>query len=177
MPPPVRLRVPYTEPLPRGRTIPPTAASASGAVAALVAFLAPAVARPSAPPSLRPPPPGPLISTTSPAAPAATRLSHTGTTAGAALLLTGAGISVASGLADYRGERGTYTLNRSYRPVYYGEFCASHPARQRYWARSFVGWTTVSSAKPNAAHDAVRRLGELGVAGSVITQSTPLPLH
>ena len=30
--------------------------------------------------------------------------------------LTGAGISVASGLADYRGDNGTYRLNKAYRP-------------------------------------------------------------
>ncbi|KAH7126764.1 DHS-like NAD/FAD-binding domain-containing protein [Dendryphion nanum] len=87
------------------------------------------------------------------------------------VLLTGAGISVASGLADYRGTKGTYTLNKTYRPIYYNEFCASHEARKRYWARSFLGWTNLERAQPNAAHSAVGRLGELGVVGSVVTQN------
>lgn len=87
------------------------------------------------------------------------------------VILSGAGISVPSGLADYRGVNGTYTQNKSYRPIYFQEFIRSHQARQRYWARSFFGFTTLTKAKPNAAHEAVRRLGELGLVKSVITQS------
>lgn len=87
------------------------------------------------------------------------------------VLLTGAGLSVASGLADYRGDRGTYTLNKAYRPVYYHEYISNHEARKRYWARSFVGWATVQRAKPNPAHWAIRSLGDMGLISSVITQS------
>ena len=87
------------------------------------------------------------------------------------VLLTGAGISVASGLADYRGTGGTYTLNKTYRPIYYNEFITNHEARKRYWARSFLGWTNLYRAKPNVAHLAVKDLGKLGVVSSVITQS------
>lgn len=89
-----------------------------------------------------------------------------------AVLLTGAGISVASGLADYRGTGGTYTLNKTYRPIYYHEFISNHEARKRYWARSFLGWTNLNRARPNAAHRAVKKLGELGLVNAVITQST-----
>jgi NAD-dependent SIR2 family protein deacetylase len=88
------------------------------------------------------------------------------------VLLTGAGISVASGLADYRGTNGTYTLNKAYRPIYFNEFCENHEARKRYWARSFLGWTNLERAKPNAAHRACGQLGEMGVVGNCITQST-----
>jgi NAD-dependent deacetylase sirtuin 4 len=42
------------------------------------------------------------------------------------VLPTGAGISVASELADYRGANGTYTQNKSYRPTY-----SSHEAQKR----------------------------------------------
>lgn len=87
------------------------------------------------------------------------------------VLLTGAGISVASGLADYRGSGGTYTLNKTYRPIYYHEFTSNHEARKRYWARSFLGWTNLNRARPNAAHQAVKSLGDLKIAKSVITQS------
>ncbi|KAL9075986.1 MAG: hypothetical protein Q9161_001380 [Pseudevernia consocians] len=87
------------------------------------------------------------------------------------VLLTGAGISVASGLADYRGAGGTYTLNRTYRPIYYNEFISNHEARKRYWARSFLGWTNLHKARPNVAHLAVKDMGKLGLVSSVITQN------
>lgn len=87
------------------------------------------------------------------------------------VVLTGAGVSVASGLADYRGVKGTYRVNKTYRPIYYHEFLASHEARKRYWARSFLGWSSLHKAQPNAGHYAVRDLGELGVVGNVITQN------
>ena len=76
---------------------------------------------------------------------------------GKTVILSGAGISVASGLADYRGSKGTYTLNKTYRPIYFHEFSANHEARKRYWARSFLGWTTLNRSRPNRAHEAVRR--------------------
>jgi len=74
-------------------------------------------------------------------------------------------------LADYRGTAGTYTLNKTYRPIYYNEFISNHEARKRYWARSFLGWTNLHKARPNNAHWAVRDLGEMGVLRSVITQN------
>ncbi|KAI8634584.1 SIR2 family histone deacetylase-like protein [Xylariaceae sp. FL1651] len=86
-------------------------------------------------------------------------------------VLTGAGISVASGLADYRGPKGTYRVNKTYRPIYYHEFLNNHEARKRYWARSFLGWTTLHKAKPNAGHFAVKHLGDLGLVQGVITQN------
>ncbi|EEU43056.1 uncharacterized protein NECHADRAFT_62846 [Fusarium vanettenii 77-13-4] len=43
-----------------------------------------------------------------------------------AVVLTGAGLSVASGLADYRGDKGTYRVNKTYRPIYYYEFLNNH---------------------------------------------------
>lgn len=87
------------------------------------------------------------------------------------VILTGAGISVASGLADYRGVKGTYRVNKTYRPIYYHEFLGSHEARKRYWARSFLGWSSLRNANPNAGHYAVRDLGELGLVNNVITQN------
>lgn len=87
------------------------------------------------------------------------------------LVLTGAGLSVASGLADYRGKNGTYRLNQTYRPIYFHEFLSSHEARKRYWARSFLGWTNLHKARPNAGHFAVRDLGRLGGVRKVITQN------
>lgn len=48
------------------------------------------------------------------------------------VFLTGAGISVESGLADYRGDKGTYRLNQKYRPIFFAEFVGDHESRKRY---------------------------------------------
>lgn len=87
--------------------------------------------------------------------------------AGPALVLTGAGMSTDSGIPDYRGPDGT----RKVTPMHYSEFVGSSEARQRYWARSFVGWRRFHAARPNLAHHLVTRLQELGTAGPVITQN------
>jgi NAD+-dependent protein deacetylase sirtuin 4 len=87
------------------------------------------------------------------------------------VVLSGAGLSVSSGLADYRGINGTYRVNKAYRPTYYSEFISNHEARKRYWARSFLGWTTLHKASPNAGHFAIRDLGQLGLVKYVITQN------
>ncbi|KAF1842344.1 DHS-like NAD/FAD-binding domain-containing protein [Cucurbitaria berberidis CBS 394.84] len=156
------LRVPFTDPLPLPKIIPTSASTASGAIAALVDFLSPSL----------------TSSTVSPARTTHTLRSKLSTPqdrpqngSGKTLLLTGAGISVASGLADYRGPNGTYTLNRTYRPVYFNEFCENHESRKRYWARSFLGWTNLEKARPNKAHEACGELGRMGVVGSLITQN------
>ncbi|KAF4591633.1 silencing information regulator [Ophiocordyceps camponoti-floridani] len=88
-----------------------------------------------------------------------------------AVVLSGAGLSVASGLADYRGVNGTYRLNKTYRPIYYADFVSNHEARKRYWARSFLGWSSLQAASPNAGHHAIGQLGELGLIRSVVTQN------
>lgn len=139
------MRIPYTGPLPPPTIFPKSASTITGAAAALAQFL---LAPPS--PRLRGLDHG--------------RYDQT-------VLLTGAGISVASGLADYRGENGTYTQNKSYRPIYFNEFVESHEARKRYWARSFLGWTSLYKARPNAAHFAIGDLARKGFISSVVTQN------
>ncbi|KAL2218618.1 DHS-like NAD/FAD-binding domain-containing protein [Thermoascus aurantiacus ATCC 26904] len=139
------IRIPFRGPLPTGFIVPPNADTVSGAIDALLAFF-------SAPPS-------PLLRGID-----VGRNSQT-------VLLTGAGISVASGLSDYRGENGIYTRNKSYRPIYYHEFLTKHEARKRYWARSFVGWPGLVKAKPNTTHWAIRDLGKKGYISSVVTQN------
>ncbi|KAK7538705.1 DHS-like NAD/FAD-binding domain-containing protein [Phyllosticta citribraziliensis] len=155
------MRIPYTDPLPAPRILPPSASTASGTIAALTNFLI-------TPSQTSRPTPSP------PHFPAATNNYARSTRASSrprTLLLTGAGISVASGLADYRGSNGTYTLNKTYRPIYFSEFVASHASRQRYWARSFLGWENLRRARPNTSHRAVADLGQAGALQAVITQN------
>lgn len=90
------MRIPYTGPLPPATIVPRSANTPTGARHALTRFLS-----------------APILSTA--------HLASVNKPYTKAVLLTGAGISVASGLADYRGTGGTYTLNRTYRPIYYNE--------------------------------------------------------
>jgi NAD-dependent SIR2 family protein deacetylase len=86
---------------------------------------------------------------------------------GRVVVLAGAGMSTASGIPDYRGPDGL----RRVQPMQYGEFLASAENRQRYWARSYVGWERFDAAGPNDAHRAVARLEELGYVSGVVTQN------
>ncbi|MHA6507744.1 NAD-dependent protein deacetylase [Tessaracoccus sp. Y1736] len=82
------------------------------------------------------------------------------------MVLTGAGMSTASGLPDYRGRD---AVPRS--PMTYQEFVGSDLSRRRYWARSTVGWRWFAQARPNAAHHALADLGELTPLTGVVTQN------
>ncbi|KAM5458128.1 hypothetical protein MaudCBS49596_000038 [Microsporum audouinii] len=140
-----RMRIPFTAPFSPPTILPRSAHTVDGAIDALASFLAA--------------PPPPLLR--------GVNLGRNEQT----VLLTGAGISVASGLADYRGENGTYRRNVAYRPIYFHEYVGRHEARQRYWARSFIGWPTMGQSKPNVTHESIGRLGRKGYISSVITQN------
>jgi NAD-dependent SIR2 family protein deacetylase len=89
-------------------------------------------------------------------------------------VLSGAGLSTESGIPDYRGPSGQARRAASpgaAQPMTYQEFTASAGARQRYWARSHLGWRHITGAAPNDGHRAVAALERAGLVSGIITQN------
>src|ERR1700733_11275906 len=89
--------------------------------------------------------------------------------AGNVTVLSGAGLSTESGIPDYRGPSGQ--ARRAGQPMTYQAFTGSATARQRYWARSHLGWRHIAGAAPNAGHRAVAALERAGLVSGIITQN------
>jgi len=84
------------------------------------------------------------------------------------LVLTGAGLSTASGIPDYRDRDGT---RRGKPPIHGPDFRKSEAVQRRYWARSMIGWPVLAQARPNHGHRAIAGLERIGRIGSVLTQN------
>jgi len=82
------------------------------------------------------------------------------------LVLTGAGVSTDSGIPDYRGASAPVRT-----PMTISQFRSGHAAQRRYWARSFVGWSSMGAAEPNATHRILAALESDGRLTGLITQN------
>jgi NAD-dependent SIR2 family protein deacetylase len=83
-------------------------------------------------------------------------------------VLTGAGCSTGSGIPDYRDADGQW---KRIQPVTYQAFIGDPATRQRYWARSLVGWRRFGLAQPNTTHHALAKLEAHGRVEVLLTQN------
>ncbi|MBL8441775.1 MAG: NAD-dependent protein deacetylase [Betaproteobacteria bacterium] len=87
---------------------------------------------------------------------------------GPAAVLTGAGLSTASGLAAYRDESGAWQHRK---PILQNEFLTVEATRRRYWTRSYFGWPRMDEALPNGGHRALATLEAAGCMSGLVTQN------
>lgn len=84
------------------------------------------------------------------------------------VVVTGAGISTASGIPDFRGPQGVWKTRR---PVFYEDFMRSEDARRDYWGQKLLDRDGIDSAQPNATHHAIVDLERAGKIEMVLTQN------
>ncbi|KGH31497.1 MULTISPECIES: NAD-dependent protein deacetylase [Comamonas] len=84
------------------------------------------------------------------------------------VVIGGAGCSTEVGIPDYRDRNGQWKRPQ---PVTYQAFMGDVMVRQRYWARSMLGWRVMGQARPGAAHQALARLEQQGRLELLITQN------
>jgi NAD-dependent deacetylase len=84
------------------------------------------------------------------------------------IALTGAGISVESGIPDFRSAAGLWS---KYSPEEYATIEAFHADPHKVWTMLAEMVTLVTQAKPNPAHVGLANLEEMGKLHTVITQN------
>ncbi|MBE0480609.1 MAG: NAD-dependent deacylase [Dehalococcoidia bacterium] len=95
-----------------------------------------------------------------------------------AIALTGAGISTESGIPDYRGPKGVWTLDKQAEAKAYERYEMFLGNPRHYWEEMLSGqgahgafYAALRYAQPNPGHRALAELERVGVLKHVITQN------
>jgi NAD-dependent deacetylase len=84
------------------------------------------------------------------------------------IAFTGAGISVESGIPDFRGAQGLW---QKYDPEEYAHIHAFYSNPDKVWLMLKEMFSLIMAAKPNPAHIGLAELERMGLLSSVITQN------